>query len=140
MSASGVVNARYSGGDAFRYTIRDHIDVVDQPVDEGGDDRGPTPTELLVASLVTCMGHYAQRFLRRNDIAVEGLELTARFEMSPDRPARVANVEVDVALPGDIPAPLLAALERVINSCTVHNTLHQPPEISLTLKSNEDAA
>lgn len=39
--------------------------MVDEPVTDGGDDHGPTPQELLAASLATCtaitMGMYAQR-------------------------------------------------------------------------------
>lgn len=44
-----------AGGDAYRLAIRGHTVLVDQPTDAGGDDRGPTPTELLVAALAGCV-------------------------------------------------------------------------------------
>ena len=42
-------------GDRFALTIRGHRIVVDQPVEDGGGDAGPTPTELFVASLASCV-------------------------------------------------------------------------------------
>jgi uncharacterized OsmC-like protein len=134
------IKVSYSGGDALRYVIRDHIDVVDQPRETGGEDRGPTPTELFVASVATCMGFYAQRFLRRNDIDPDGLEIVATFTMADDRPARVAEITVRAELPPSVPERLVAPLKRVMNGCTVHNTLHHPPEIALRLVPNEPAA
>src|SRR3954470_11137943 len=45
--------------------VRDHSLTVDEPADQGGDDTGPSPQELLAASLATCtaitMEMYAQR-------------------------------------------------------------------------------
>ena len=37
----------YCDGDRFEISIRDHFVTVDQPTDIGGDDLGPTPTELV---------------------------------------------------------------------------------------------
>jgi len=62
--------------------------VTDQPHDAGGDDVGPTPTELFVTSLASCVGFYAERFLRRHRLPVEGLRVECEFEMG-ERPSRV---------------------------------------------------
>jgi uncharacterized OsmC-like protein len=43
-------------GDRFAISIRDHMITVDQPVADGGQDTAPTPTELFVASLASCVG------------------------------------------------------------------------------------
>ena len=40
-----------SGGDRFAIDVREHTLTVDQPVDAGGTDTAPTPTELFVAGL-----------------------------------------------------------------------------------------
>ncbi|MDF2146736.1 OsmC family protein [Knoellia sp. p5-6-4] len=41
-------------GDRFEIGIRRHRVTVDQPVDAGGEDTAPTPTELFIASLASC--------------------------------------------------------------------------------------
>ncbi len=45
------------GGDQYEIRIGDHTVTVDQPVDNGGTDTGPTPTDLFVASLASCAAH-----------------------------------------------------------------------------------
>src|SRR6266508_4543566 len=64
--------ATHLHGDAYEIQIRGHRLTVDQPVEAGGANLGPTPTELFAASLAACVGFYAGRFLRRHGLAVEG--------------------------------------------------------------------
>jgi hypothetical protein len=53
------VRVDYRHGDRFDIRIRDHMVTVDQPADVGGDDAGPTPTELFVAGLASCVAFHA---------------------------------------------------------------------------------
>ena len=132
MSDRPDVTVAYAGGDSFEIAIRGHRVIVDQPSETGGDDRGPTPTELFVASLVSCMGFFAQRFLRRNGVDPDGLELVARIATA-ERPHRVGSIGIELVLPpmrGDLVEPL----RRVVEHCTVHNSLVTPPEITLSMQ------
>jgi putative redox protein len=54
--------------------------------------------------------------------------------MATDRPARVASLRVVVVPPPGLPEQRRAALLAVASHCTVHNTLHQPPEIEIGLE------
>lgn len=113
--------------------IRDYKVTVDQPVSEGGLDAGPTPTELFVASLAGCVGHYASRFLQRHLLPTSGLAVTASFEMSNDRPRRVAVIDIRVHPPSNLPPERLPALHAVVSNCTVHNSIEQAPTIDIVL-------
>ena len=53
------VSVQHAGGDAYAITVRGHALLVDQPEADGGQDAGATPTELLVASLASCVAFYA---------------------------------------------------------------------------------
>jgi len=128
------IRVRHEGGDRFRVTIRGHDVHVDQPVDDGGEDTAPTPTELFVAGLASCVGFYAGRFLRRHDLPTEGLAVDCGFEFAPDRPARVGKIELVVHLPQGFPEERRKAFRSVVEHCTVHNSLAQPPEIGLSLE------
>ncbi|WP_329530996.1 OsmC family protein [Streptomyces sp. NBC_01450] len=121
--------------DVYSVDIRGHRIQVDQPVEAGGTDTAPTPTELFAASLATCVAFYAGRFLHRHGLDQAGLRVRTEFTMATDRPARVASVHVTVTPPPGLTEQRRAALLAVASRCTVHNTLHQPPEIGIELES-----
>ncbi|HWL35544.1 MAG TPA: OsmC family protein [Frankiaceae bacterium] len=127
------VAVRHLGGDAFAVTIRGHELVVDQPVEDGGTDTGPTPTELFAASLASCVAFYAGRFLRRHDVAPDGLGVRCAFRMAEGHPARVAGIDLTVDVPEAFPAERAEALRRVVERCTVQNTLREPPDVRLEI-------
>jgi putative redox protein len=112
--------------------IRGHDLVSDQPIDAGGDDAGPTPTELFVAGLAACAGFYAERFLRRHG-TVAGLSVTCDFTMSTDRPSRVTSVDLRIDVPGSLREDLREALLRAAEHCTVHNSLRTPPAVRIAI-------
>jgi uncharacterized OsmC-like protein len=114
--------------------VRGHELVVDQPVEDGGEDAGPTPTELFVAGLASCVAFYAGRFLRRHGLPTEGLAVDCSFTFAEDRPARVGEISVAVHLPEGFPEERRAALRAVVEHCTVHNSLRQPPEVEIALE------
>lgn len=123
----------HEGGDRYRVRIRGHELVVDQPTEDGGEDSGPTPTELFVAGLAACVAFYAGRFLRRHGLPTEGLAVDCSFVFAEDRPARVGKVELTVHLPAGFPVERREALHAVVEHCTVHNSLRQPPEVVISL-------
>jgi putative redox protein len=129
----------HASGDRFVAQVRDHVVVTDQPRDAGGDDVGPTPTELFVTGLASCIAFYAERFLRRHQLPVEGLRVECTFEMG-ERPARVDSVGLHVSVPAELPPSEEAALKAVIDNCTVHNSLRHPPSVRMSVASRSQAA
>jgi uncharacterized OsmC-like protein len=130
------VHVEHRGGDRFDIEIRGHTITVDQPIDVGGDDTAPTPTELLVASLASCVAFYARRYLARHGLDTNGLAVHAAYELA-DRPARVAAMHVQLMVPPGVPQSRLQPLLTVASHCTVHNTLVDPPRVSITLAEQE---
>jgi putative redox protein len=128
------MDVRFVAGEAYEVMVRGHRVVVDQPADAGGQDSAPTPTELFVASLATCVAFYAGRFLTRHGYSREGLAVSAGYEMASDRPARVSNVRLMVRVPACVPPQRWAALRAVVSHCTVHNSLAAPPSVSIDLQ------
>lgn len=127
------MSVRYDGGERYEIAVRDHTIAVDQPVDAGGEDLAPTPTELFVASLASCVAFYAGRYLSRHGITREGLGVTVSFQMADDRPARVTDIKVEVRIPEELPDARRPALQAVVEHCTVHNSLTTPPRIRVLL-------
>jgi putative redox protein len=129
---SGSVRVEHEEGDRFRIGVRQHVLEVDQPKGDGGTDTAPTPTELFVASLASCVAFYARRYLSRHDLPTDGLAVTATFTMA-DRPARVGEINLAVTVPAGVPEERRAALLAVASHCTVHNTLEQSLHVTIDL-------
>jgi len=127
------VTVRHIEGEAYAITARGHVVLTDQAVADGGTDAAATPTELLVASLASCVAFYTGRYLLRHGLDRAGLAVTAEFAMAADRPARVSAVRLRITVPAGVPAQRTDALLAVASHCTVHNTLRQQPDVSIEL-------
>lgn len=126
------LTVRHLGGDQFAIAIRGHTITVDQPIDAGGTDTAPTPTELFVAGLASCVAFYAGRYLARHQISSEGLSVSADFDIG-GRPTRVTRIRVQITPPRDLPAERRGAFLAVASHCTVHNTLSDPAPVDILL-------
>jgi putative redox protein len=127
------MDVRFVAGESYEVAVRGHRVLVDQPADAGGQDDAPTPTELFVASLATCVAFYAGRYLTRHGYSRDGLAVSADFDMAADRPARVSSVRLTVHVPAGLPAGRWPALRAVASHCTVHNSLAVPPAVAIDL-------
>jgi putative redox protein len=130
------VEAVWQGGYAAEVRARGHRIAVDEPLQDGGADGGPMPTELLCASLASCfclaIGHVAGK---------HGVELTdLRVGVRAEREGRALRygrfaVTVRSSLPADVLRPLVARAERY---CWVSNTLARPPAIDFSIETSKD--
>lgn len=130
------VHVDHDRNDRFTVLVRGHAVTVDQPVDKGGDDTAPTPTELFVAALAACVAFYARRYLARHGIAADGLAVDLDYTTG-DRPSRVAGVEIRVTPPAGLPPERRAAFLAVASNCTLHHTLQDPPVVDIALAEPE---
>jgi putative redox protein len=133
-----MIAVTYAGGDRLRIDIRGHLLGADQPVEDGGENTAPTPTELFLASLTACVAFYAERFLRRHKLSAQGLKVSCAYRWAAN-PNRVGEIDLTVEAPG-ITAAKREAFMRVIEHCTVHNTLEHPPQVRIRVASEETAA
>lgn len=102
--------------------------VVDEPESAGGTDRGPQPTELLLASVASCFTLALAYSAAKRGVAPDALEVDATGEY--DGP-RFSSIRISVrarGVDGGELDRLVAAAERV---CYVTNTLRQLPEIAV---------
>jgi putative redox protein len=101
--------------------VRDHRVVADEPKEHGGGDSGPSPQELLAASLASCtaitMEMYAQRKgWELGDLAVH-VDYEAAQRGSPTR------FRMTVDLPKELPEEQRERLMQIGAKCPVHRVL-----------------
>lgn len=132
------MTARHLDGDRFAVEIRGHTITVDQPTEAGGQDTAPTPTELFIAGLASCVAFYARRYLVRHGLSTEGLGVTTEYVVG-GRPNRVTDITVRITPPDGLPAERRDAFLAVASHCTVHNTLHDAPAVAISIGEREPA-
>jgi len=123
----------------FAIHSRSHSIICDQPAENGGEDSGMTPPELLLASLGSCAAFYAVQYLNTRNLAETGVEVTVTAEKLK-QPARVGNFRVHVVCPVSLTEEQTEGLMRSVHHCLVHNTLLTPPEIAIELTTKEITA
>ena len=116
----------------FSIHSRSHTILCDQPAENGGEDSGMTPPELLLASLGSCAAFYAVQYLKSRKLAQSGVEVSVTADKLT-QPARMGNFRVQVTSPVALSEDHKAGLMRSVHHCLVHNTLLSPPEIKIEL-------
>jgi uncharacterized OsmC-like protein len=108
--------------DRVKFSIQSgtHTILCDQPAENGGDDTGMTPPELLLASLGSCAAFYAAQYLTTRHIAETGVEVTVNAEKLK-QPARIGNFRVQVMCPVSLTEDQSEGLMRCVHHCLVHN-------------------
>jgi len=123
----------------FQVEARSHYIVCDQPAENGGDDAGMTPPELMLASLGTCAEFYAVQFLRTRKLDDRGVEVSVTAEKLL-QPARLGNFHIHVTCPAPLTLEQTEGLRRSVHHCLIHNTLLSTPTVEIELAVNEPAA
>jgi uncharacterized OsmC-like protein len=93
------------------------------PRDNQGDGSSFSPTDLLAASLGSCMVTTMALVARRNDIPFERAEFSLEKHMRSD-PRRVDAVPVTIRLPATLTDEQRKVLENAALTCPVHKSLH----------------
>jgi len=124
----------YLDGKRFESLVGGHRIISDQATLDGGADAGPTPPELLLASLGACAGHYAAEYLRARSLPVLGLHVYVTAEKE-ERPARLSSFRLEVDLPADIDERQRQGVLRAVKTCMIHNTLTSAPVVQVEVSS-----
>jgi putative redox protein len=112
-------------------TIGKHSFIADEPAAEGGDDAGPEPHELLLASLGTCTAMTIQFYVARKSWVLRSVEVTLSGEKKDD----AYYITRTISLDGDLDADQKQKILEIANKCPVHKTLSNPIKINTVASS-----
>jgi len=104
--------------------------VTDAPPDNQGKGEAFAPTDLLAASLGSCIITVMGIYARRKDIDLKGSRVRVSKEMVHDPLRRVGRIRVEIDLP-DIDPLLRPALEKAGHACPVERSLHPDTKVDL---------
>jgi putative redox protein len=101
--------------------IRDHVVVADEPTDNGGDDSGPSPQELLAASLASCTAITMEMYANRKGWNIGEVVVDVNFE--PAQRGSPTRFQMEVRMPKELPEEQRERLMQIAAKCPVHRTL-----------------
>ena len=127
------VMARYIEDSKFEVAARGHRVICDQPIDNGGSDKGMSPPEFLLASLATCAAYYATQYLKARKLPAEDLQVRVSAEKAV-QPARLASFRIEVTAPS-LDDRHQGGMLRAVKACLIHNTLLGGPSIEVTVNA-----
>ena len=113
--------ARRTGTLTHRVTVGEHELVVDEPAELGGDDQGPSPQELLAATLASCTAITMEMYAQRKGWEIGPLEVDCEYEPAETDGPTVFNLVL--RLPSTCSEEQLERLRVIATKCPVHRTL-----------------
>ena len=93
--------ARRVGTYRHEIAVRGHEVAADEPADSGGDDLGPSPQELLAASLASCTAITIEMYATRKGWDIGDIEVEVDYE--PAQRGSPTKFQMDVRLPKELP-------------------------------------
>ena len=106
-----------------------HTIVVDEPVDSGGTDTGPSPIRLLAASLAACTAVTIEMYAEREGWDVGKVEVDA--DVAYDGHA-VKSFDVTLKLPGELTGAQRETLLGIAGQCPVHRALKGETPVTIS--------
>ncbi|HZN89202.1 MAG TPA: OsmC family protein [Thermoleophilaceae bacterium] len=102
-------------------SVREHRLTVDEPEDEGGDDAGPSPQELLAASLASCTAITMEMYANRKGWDVG--EMTVDVQYEPAQRGSPTRFVMNVNMSKELPEDQRERLMQIAAKCPVHRAL-----------------
>lgn len=104
-----------------RVAMRQHDLIADEPGDLGGADQGPTPQELLAASIATCTAITVEMYARRKGWETGPIEVECEY--TPAERGQPTQFNVVLRLPSACTEEQAERLRVIAAKCPVHRTL-----------------
>jgi putative redox protein len=101
--------------------IRNHNVLVDEPSERGGEDDGPSPQELLAASLASCTAITMEMYAKHKGWDIG--EVQVAVEYTPAERGCPTKFALELRLPSDTTPEQRERLQVIAAKCPVHRTL-----------------
>jgi ribosomal protein S12 methylthiotransferase accessory factor len=121
----------FPGGKKVNALYKGFIIETDQPEHDGGGGSAPSPFDLFLASIGTCVGFYVLSFCQERRIPTAGLKLNLQAERNQET-GLIGKIGIEIGLPPEFPEKYKEAVKRAAELCTVKKHLESPPQFEIT--------
>jgi putative redox protein len=134
LGVRGVVRVSEAGNGKYvqEVLIGRHRLLADEPESAGGNDLGPSPYELLLASLGACTAMTLRMYADLKKLPLERVSVELRHAKihaadcatCETKEGRIDRIERVIDIQGPLDEAQRARLLEIANKCPVHRTLH----------------
>ncbi|MEO1288512.1 MAG: OsmC family protein [Chloroflexota bacterium] len=111
-----------------------HIYHSDEPIEDGGTDQAPTPTQMIMGALGSCIAITMRLYADRKGWALDGVEIELDFERfkGKDYPAYdgderyVHEITKKITLQGALTEDQRERIIEIGGMCPVHRLIASP--------------
>jgi putative redox protein len=105
---------------------------TDAPKDNNGRGEAFSPTDLMGASLASCILTTIAISAEKEGISIKGSTIAIQKEMITDPHRKIGRFILDVKLPKSLDEKHRGKFEHIAVTCPVHRSLH--PDIKIEMK------
>ena len=137
------IESKNQGGFQTKILIRDHELISDQPFGFNGQNKGPKPSELVLAALAACQETTYRIFAEDMGIDIGEISVKLRgtqdlrgfMALDDEVPAGFTNIEGKIFIQSDASEEELELLrQRVDQHCPVLDDLRRPMDVSFSIE------
>ncbi len=108
-----------------------NVVIADEPLENGGQDSGFSPKELLASALAACTSATLRMYADRKGWALEEVQVAINLEYNSSENKTVINRSIQFI--GNLDDAQRSRLLAVANACPVHKILSNPIEINTSI-------
>lgn len=123
VAEAGIDPARGTGRYTQDIVARGHELLSDEPTDNGGDDLGPGPFDLVLAGLGSCTSMTVRMYADRKEWPLERVEVALSHRRETVDGEGVTRIDRAIRLVGDLDPEQRERLLDIANRCPVHRAL-----------------
>lgn len=102
-----------------------HTWIGDEPLDVGGLDTGPSPYELLLSALATCIGATVRMYADRKAWPLEKINISLSIEIDKEEQNQHTKIIKSIQFEGDLDEKQKERLYNISDKCPVSKMLTQ---------------
>lgn len=131
------VSERGTGAFTVAISAGQHSWLADEPISVGGDNLGPSPYQMLSASLGACTVMTMRMYARQKGWPLENASVSLTHEKvhakdcadCETKSGKIDRIERQISIEGDLDSAQRQRLLEIADRCPVHRTLHAEVQI-----------
>lgn len=113
--------------------VHQHKMTVDEPVEFGGKDLGPSPVDYLCAALASCKVITLRMYAKRKQWPLNSINIKVNLVKGENLPSGNNTFFCELSVTGDLNDEQLKRLLEISKACPVQRMLAKPMDVETTI-------